>query len=141
MKLVISGSMLLMDKILDLQQECLKLGFEEVVVPGIVATKKEYEKMTSEESGERKIRYDLIRDYYYKILRSDALLVANYKKRDIDNYIGGNAFLEMGFAFVSGKPIFMLNPVPELSYSSEIVGMQPIIINGDLRQIKDYYSF
>src|SRR5260221_2971789 len=141
MKLVISGSMILMDKILKLQKECLELGFKEVIVPGIVATKKEYENMTKEETADRKIKYDLIRDYYYKILKSDGLLVANYEKKGIENYIGGNTFLEIGFAFVTGKPIFLLNPAPDLAYKSEILGMEPIILNGDLSKIKEFYSF
>lgn len=47
----------------------------------------------------------------------------------------------MGFAFVTGKPIFMLNPIPNMAYTSEIEGMQPIVINNNLANIKNYYKF
>jgi hypothetical protein len=93
-----------------------------------------------QEDGQRKIDLDLINMHWHKILKCDCILVANYEKKGIPGYVGGNTFLEMGFAFVTGKPIFMLNPLPEMGYSSEMQGMQPIVINGDLRMIKEYYA-
>lgn len=88
------------------------------------------------ESAMRKIKDDVIRRYYNKINESDAILVLNPEKKGIVNYIGGNTLLEMGFAHVLNKKIFLLNNVPELSYSDEINAMQPIILNGDLLKIK-----
>ena len=44
--------------------------------------------------------------------------------------------MEMGVAFYLHKKIFLLNPIPEISYREEILGMKPIIINGDLSLIK-----
>ncbi len=75
---------------------------------------------------------DLINEHWKKILKSDCILVANYEKKEISGYVGGNTFLEMGFAFVTGKPIFMLNPIPDMSYTSEMEGMQPVILNNKL---------
>jgi nucleoside 2-deoxyribosyltransferase len=66
--------------------------------------------------------------------------VANYDKKGISGYIGGNTFLEMGYAFVLGKPIFLLNKIPDISYTSEIEGMDPIVIYNNLEKIKGYYS-
>jgi len=63
-------------------------------------------------------------------------LVANYNKREIQNYIGGNSFLEMGFAHILRKKIFLLNEIPEMIYSDEIKAMQPIILNGILSDVK-----
>ena len=71
-----------------------------------------------------------------KIKNSDAVLVVNLEKKEIKNYIGGNTFLEMGFALAYGKKIYLLNPVPDVSYKDEITGMLPIIINNNLRSIK-----
>jgi len=45
------------------------------------------------------------------------------------------AFLEIAFAYVLNKKIFLLNPIPELAYTDEIIAMQPIIINNDLELI------
>jgi len=80
--------------------------------------------------------HDLIRKHYRRIQKSDALLVVNKSKRGIGNYIGGDAFLEMGFAYVLDKRIYVLNPLPrEVSYYEEMTGMNPIILNGDLLKI------
>lgn len=67
---------------------------------------------------------------------ADAVLVANYNKHGIENYIGGNTFLEMGFAHVLNQKLFMVNPIPEMPYyKSEIEAMKPVVINGDLTRI------
>ena len=54
----------------------------------------------------------------------------------IPNYIGGNTFLEMGFAHVLNKKVFLLNNIPAMPYDDEIKDMQPIVLNGDLLKIK-----
>lgn len=61
---------------------------------------------------ENKIENDLIRDYFEKIKNADAILVVNVDKEGISNYIGGNSFLEMGFAHILNKPIFILDLLP-----------------------------
>ncbi|MCU0680208.1 MAG: hypothetical protein MUF50_02780 [Planctomycetes bacterium] len=83
----------------------------------------------------KQAKEDLIKRYYNLIKDSDAILVVNVTKKGIENYIGGNSFLEIGFAYVLGKKIFLLNDAPEMSYSDEILIMQPIIINSDLKKI------
>ena len=47
----------------------------------------------------------------------------------VENHIGGNTFLEMAFACVLNKPIYLLNPIPELSYTSELEAMEPIVLD------------
>ena len=42
----------------------------------------------------------------------------------------------MGFANVLGKKIYLLNDVPDMIYTDEILAMQPKIINNDLTKIK-----
>jgi len=88
------------------------------------------------ESAMRKIKDDVIKRYYNKIMESDAILVLNLEKKGIANYIGGNTFLEMGFAHVLNKKIYLYNNIPNLSYSDEINAMQPIILDSDLFRIK-----
>src|SRR3989344_6492841 len=68
------------------------------------------------EQSEIKIKFDLIKDHFRKIDKSDAILVLNYDKGNIKNYIGGNSFLEIGKAYDKGIPIYLLNPVPEVSF-------------------------
>ena len=90
---------------------------------------------TSSESTKNKIEQDLIRDYFEKIKSADAILVVNVDKRGIENYIGGNAFLEMGFAHCLNKKIFIMNSVPSMIYTDEILAMQPTVLKGDLSRI------
>ncbi len=78
------------------------------------------------------IENDAIRKWFGVIKNSDSVLVLNYDKKGIKNYVGGNAFLEIGFAHVLNKKIFLLNPIPEISYRDEILSMKPFILNGNL---------
>ena len=77
-----------------------------------------------------------IHDHFDKVVWSEAILVANYDKNGVANYIGPNTLIEMGLAFHLGKPIFLLNPIPDVHWKEEIVGMRPNVINRDLRQLK-----
>lgn len=77
----------------------------------------------------------LIKSHMNAIADSDAILVVNLEKNGIRNYIGGNVFLEMGFALAYGKKIFVLNAVPESSYVDEITGMLPVVLGGNLEKI------
>lgn len=95
----------------------------------------DYWKGMDKEHAALKKRYNLIRAHFEKIEKSDAILVLNYDVDEIKNYIGGNAFLEMGVAYYLRKPIYLLNPIPEMAYTSEIEAMEPIALNGDLTKI------
>lgn len=141
MKITICGSISFMDNMEELAAILESQGFNEIYRPiGVGGHEKEFkDNMTMQEDGQRKIDLDLINMHWHKILKSDCILVANYEKKNIPGYVGGNTFLEMGFAFVTGKPIFMLNPIPDMGYSSEMQGMQPMIIDNDLSKIADYY--
>ena len=136
MKIVICGSMRLSQKMLKIKEELTKLGHF-VIVPRHT---EEYAVLNTSdhmhnESVKNKINHDLIRQYFNEIERNDAVLVVNDPLKDIPNYIGGNAFLEMGFAHVLNKKVYLLNPIPEMSYSDEIIAMQPIILNGDITKL------
>lgn len=91
----------------------------------------------TEEGAKRKIQRNLIKGYYDEIARSGAILVINKEKTGIKNYIGGNCFLEMGFAHVLGKPIYVLNPLPteRKVFYQALLAMQPTILDGDLSRI------
>ncbi len=100
------------------------------------ATMEEIKQENQEGRGaERKIKLDAIKRHYKKIEKSDAILVLNYTKKSIKNYIGGNTFLEMGFAHVLDKKIFLFNPIPQMLYTDEILAMAPIVVAKDLSKI------
>jgi hypothetical protein len=69
------------------------------------------------------------------IEKCDAVLVLNFEKEGIKNYIGGATFLEMYDAFRFGKKIFMYNNIPEGILKDEIIGFDPVVINGDLNKV------
>lgn len=80
--------------------------------------------------------YGFIKWYYNAIVDSDAILVLNLDKNGMKNYIGGNTLMEMGFAHVHDKKVFLLNPPPEIGYIDEILAMTTAVLDGDLKKIK-----
>lgn len=90
---------------------------------------------TDEERITVKIEYDFIREHFRKIEQADAILILNYEKKGIQGYIGGNTFLEMGYAFGLGKKVYLLHPIPNMDYKTEMHAIQPVVINGDLLKI------
>ena len=74
--------------------------------------------------------------HFQKIEWCDAVLILNYDKNNIPNYIGANTLIEMGLTFHLNKKIFLFNNIPKMNYTEEILGMKPTIINQDLTKIK-----
>jgi nucleoside 2-deoxyribosyltransferase len=89
-----------------------------------------------EGSASHKINGDLIRGYFEKIKSCDAVLIVNVERKGIEGYVGGNSLLEMGFAHVLHKPVYLWNDIPDMGYADEIVAMQPVVIHGDLTKIQ-----
>lgn len=83
-----------------------------------------------------KIESDVILNYFEEIKKTDAILVINKDKNNIKNYIGEKSLIEIAFAYVLHKKIFLLNPVPQINFSDEIYAMNPIILNNDLSKIE-----
>lgn len=100
----------------------------------------EYLGLNDEEKEKLKLKHkyenDAIREHWNTIENSDVVLVLNYEKHGVKNYIGGNSFLEMGFAYILKKPIYLLNPIPDMPYyGTEIIAMKPIVLDGNLEGI------
>lgn len=137
MNIAVCGSMQHTEKQLALRDALIALGHQ-------ASTSRFAEGMVGKSDDEKeamklqqKYEQDAIREYWGVIQECDAILVANYDKNSIKNYIGGNTFLEMGFAHVMDKPIFLINPIPEMPfYQTEIIAMKPVVIDGDLTRIK-----
>jgi len=82
------------------------------------------------------IKEDYIKDFWNLIQDVDAILVLNYDKKGIKNYIGGGTLIGMSFAYVLGHIIYCINPLPiGQSYFDEILHMKPVVLNGDLTAI------
>lgn len=78
---------------------------------------------------------DLIRWNWERLKTEEAILVVNLDKNGIPNYIGGNTFLEIGFAHVLNKKIFLWRDIPKMSYTDEIETMNPTILHEDVSQM------
>ena len=78
----------------------------------------------------------MIRHSEEVIKEMDAVLVLNYDKNGQKNYIGGATFLEIYDAFRLNKKIFFINEIPEGILKDELIGFNPIIINGNLNLVK-----
>lgn len=88
------------------------------------------------EGARRKIEHNFIKGHYNLIEKADAILVMNYDKRGIKNYIGGNSFLEIGFAHVLDKKIFFMQDIPDIELMrEELMAVQPVILNNDVSRI------
>ena len=74
----------------------------------------------------------LVRHYFEQIEGGDAIVVANYDKNGIEGYIGGNTLMEMAISFFLHKPIYLVNPIPDVQYKEEIVAMRPRVGVGEL---------
>lgn len=68
--------------------------------------------------------------------KMDAILVLNYDKNGQKNYIGGATFLEIYDAFRMCKKIFFVNDLPDGMLKDELIAFCPIVINGNLDNIK-----
>lgn len=136
MKIGIIGSMQFTEKMLEVKKKLEKLGHK----PFLTDLHKGFEGKSDREKEQLKLfqKYnkDAIRQFWRAMQGADAVVVLNYDKHGIKNYVGGNTFLEMGFAHVLNQKIFLLNPIPDMIYTTEIVAMKPIVLNGDLSKIK-----
>lgn len=137
MKITVCGSMTNYGRFVVLKRELESMGHCVILPePASCVSKNQIQVGKYIDTYKLKIKYDYIRKHFANILLSDCILVANYEKSGVKNYIGGNAFLEIGFAYFINKPIFLLNPVPKIKYYyHEIKAMKPVILVGDLKRL------
>lgn len=136
MKITIVGSMQFADEMVEAKKELEKMDHEIFVAKGIEKMVGKNDQEIEEIKLHQKNNEDAITQHWNLIKQSDAILVLNYDKNDITNYIGANSLMEIGFAYVLGLKIFLMNPIPEMPYcKTEIEAMKPKIIKGELFNI------
>lgn len=143
MKITICGSVTFAVKFVETYQELEKLGHKpkmhKLMFEIADGTAVDHINNIKREHWSVKRKHGLIKWWHDCIKDSDAILVLNYDKNGIRNFIGGNTLMEMGFAHCNNKKIFLLNPIPEnISYVDEIKAMVDIVLNGDLTKIVNY---
>lgn len=141
MKIVILGSCAFRNEKLACKKKLNEMGHEAIMHSDFDAfakgEKQELWNQIQNNHAQAKKEQNYIKWYYKAIVNSDAALVINLDKNGKKSYIGGNVLMEMGFAHVHDKKIFLYNPLPEdPSFLDEIEAMYDEVINGDLKKIK-----
>jgi len=139
MRITLCGSIKNADKIVEIYRQLEKIGHEPIIhedMFGLVDGTAKQLKEVKTEGAEVKRKFNFIKAWHKLIVSGDAILVCNFNKDGVKNYIGGNVLMEIGFAHVNDKKIFLLNPIPEeVSYADEIKAMVDVILYGDLKKI------
>jgi hypothetical protein len=76
------------------------------------------------------------------VAKADAFIILNYPKHGIDGYIGPGAYRDLSVAWWLKKKIFFLFPYDENqnNHKYEMLGFEPIILDGEISIIKNYLS-
>lgn len=125
------------DQMLEVGKQLEALGHE----PRYSGFIEHYAGQSAEEIERRKLdhkmNYDASKDFWARMDDCDAILILNYDRKGIQNYVGGNAFLDLGYAHHLGIKKFLLNPIPDIDlYRTEIEAIGPTILHGNLSLIK-----
>ncbi len=147
LRITICGSIAFYDEMLKAKEGLNGLGYEVKMPPrevmneiGEMIPVSEYYKLRKMAGDDAewiwKRKGEAMNWHFEKVGWADALLILNHDKNGIEGYVGSNTLMEMGLGFFQGKRIYLLNKVPEISCKEEILGMKPIVINGDLNLIK-----
>lgn len=132
MKIFITASKSAYDKVEAIKSQLERAGHSVTPPNGYdnAGQEEDTKQLTPEEYSSWKA--EMIRKDGRIVAAHDAVLVLNFEKRGIPNYIGGATFLEMFKAFDLGKKLYLYNPIPDGILTDEIIGLQPIVINGEL---------
>ena len=128
----------------EIEPKLVSCGFD-VILPStctVMKTRNDYEvshyKTWFANPGDYPRKTEVMLEHFASIIKGDAVLILNYEKHGQPGYIGGNVLMEMGLALQFKKPIFILNPMtPNSPFEEEILGMQPVFLNGSLELITE----
>ncbi len=139
-KVFIAGSMSFAKKIIETKKILEELEIEADYAPDTHACAKN---PTLNEDLEHCERTDIMRACMDVQKKCGAILLLNYPKDNFHGYIGSHSLMELGLAYYLNQKIFLLNDPPpkeKARYHIEVIHMKPIILNGDVRKIKDYLN-
>ena len=129
MVILIHASLDKKNEMIDAKKQIESISNHTVILPELTR----YQHIRDEEKNDRlfdEIKRKLTNENIKNVEKADALLILNYDHRGIQNYIGGNSFLEMVVAYYLLKPIFLLNPIPtDMPYTEEIRSLFPTVIH------------
>lgn len=124
MKVRIIGSMIFYDKYLVIKKELESMGHE-VIIP---LEDEHY-------SNHSDIKKAAMEQFDNDLEWCDALLMVNYEKHGVKDYIGINSIMEIGMAFNRKKKIFVLFNIPD-NCKEEFSSIGVVELNSNLSLIK-----
>lgn len=136
MKIFIISSVSFYDKIPPIKEYLENKGFELIMPNTYDNPNLEKETWKKGFEAHAKLEKELFKLSEEKIKSVDAVLCVNFKKHNIENYIGGATFIEIYEAFKNNKKIYLYHDIPKGMLYDEIAGFDPIIINENLDLIK-----
>ena len=116
MKICVCCSLSFTDEVLDVARRLEALGHDVLLPNGVIEQQIKKEDF---DPIKAKAETDAVRKHIDKTREADAILVCNYDKKGIKNYIGANTFLEMASAHYHRKPIYVLNSLPDMPYIND----------------------
>lgn len=130
-KIVICGSMLFYDEMLECQRILKKNGIKSII------PKEENEVINSYgELAFREFKRKVSSAYLKKIREKDtiAVLIYNGIKKGQVNYIGANTLVEIAMAFTWNRKIYLYNDIYE-PLADELLAWECICLRGDMKKI------
>ena len=107
MKILIHASLDFVKDLVFAQKSIEGLTKHEVLLPELIR----YQYIRDEQGDDEaftKIKNRLTKENISNVEKCDCLLILNHNHRGIENYVGGNSFIEMIIAFYLKKPIYLL---------------------------------
>lgn len=132
-KVVICGSMLFYNEMLNCQKKLEELGIDAII------PKEENETVLSyDEKQFIEFKKRVSRTYLKKIRDKDTVgvLIYNAEKKGVANYIGANTLVELAMAFTWNRKIFLYNDI-YLPLKDELQAWDCICLNGNLVRMKE----
>lgn len=133
MKITVCGSVKFAKQLVDIYRQLGKMGHQPMMHKEMfniaAGTAQELVDAITRDHSEIKRKYNFIKWWYNCIISGDAIVVGNFDKNGVKNYVGGNTLMEIGFAHVNNKKIFLFNSIPEdVSYKDEIKAMVDVVL-------------
>lgn len=136
---MISGSMAFAHEMLETEKQLEKMGHT-VSLP--YETQSHVEDPGLVDNLDANLKYlegkDILRKSFQLVEGSDAILIINHKRRDIEGYMGVSTLMEAAIAHYLHKKIFILNDIPDQKthrWAHEVSLMDPTFIQRDLSKI------
>ncbi|MBI2195927.1 MAG: hypothetical protein HYU48_02685 [Candidatus Levybacteria bacterium] len=140
MRILILGSMKFVNDMGKVRKELGKLGHKVILPVGIKPHLKNSDFVENLDGNMAYcIKNDVMRRNFRLVAKSDAILVLNYKRNNMDGYIGISVLLEMGIAHYLKKKIFLMQKTPDYNkvrWAHEVAIMEPKVLDGDLAKIQ-----